>query len=369
LYYYTENGKELNNDWDVLLPINTRTGRGLVPNLYLPNPAAQGEDYSVDNTSQAIYGQAKYTPELLDSRLGLTLGLRQTWDEKEATILDANPQFNAKKSWKNFNPSITVDFAVTEGIKVYAKVATGYNAGSHPVRSSSQAAFNLTADPEKLIDYEVGLKSDWFDNRLRANLAAYYYDYKDLQVADFQAGSTVVTNAGKATLRGFEMDLTALPLDGLVVDFSYGYMDFDYQEFMLNITNPATGIAQLTDVTSTARAPYSPMHSARLALQYEFAPTPVGVLTASIESTYKDEFHFSPNNFQNVAADAHSLLDARLTLGEIPIPQGDLRVALWGKNLENKEYRGAGIDFGVIGIGGNLYGDPRSYGVDVIYTY
>src|SRR5690606_30424960 len=116
-----DEGKEYNNRWASLLPVTqvvngVPTVVSLIDGRLLPPPQGQGEWYSVDNRSYAVFGQATYTPDFLDSRLSFTLGLRQTWDDKKATILDANPNYKADASWKNFNPSFTVDFEVTPDI-------------------------------------------------------------------------------------------------------------------------------------------------------------------------------------------------------------------------------------------------------------
>lgn len=367
IYYYEDEGEELNNDWDTILP--TGTGQLIVGSL-IPAPRGQGEDYSVENKSYAIFGQASYTPEWMDSRMRFTLGLRQTWDKKKAAILDTGgAPWKAEEDWNNFNPSFTVDYQITPDANIYAKIATGYTAGTHPIRSSSEQAFRLVADPEEIINYEVGIKSDWWDRRLRVNAAAFYYDYTDLQVSDFQSGSTVTANAGEAVLRGFELEATVIPLPGLTVDLTYGYLDYDYKEYLTSVLDPATGNSTQVDVSDTARAPNAPQHTGRLNVAYEFTPFSFGVLTAAVEATYTDEYHFNPREYLHDAADQRTLLNARLTLSEIPVSQGTLRAALWGRNLEDKEYREYGIDFGAVGHAINTYGEPRTYGIDIIYEY
>ncbi|GAB3312975.1 TonB-dependent receptor [Haliea atlantica] len=360
LYYYEDEGEEFNSLWDALVPFNGT----LLSTRFIPAPAGLGESYSVDNTSYAVFGQATYTPEWLDSRLGITLGLRQTWDEKAASILDTGAEpWTVEKEWDSFNPSLTVDYQWNDDTNVYAKVATGYTAGSHPIRSSSQAAFNLTADPEEIVNYELGIKSDWLDRRLRVNAATFFYDYTDLQIADFQSGSTVVTNAGQADLTGFEFEVTALPLPGLTVDLTYGYLDYDYNEYFVTLDGVSV------DVSDTARASNAPRHTARLMVNYDFEPTRFGALSASLESVYTDEYRFNPRQFQHDSADSRNLLNARLNLADIPVAAGSLRAGLWGRNLTDKEYREYGIDFGAIGHAINTYGEPRSFGIDVMYEY
>ena len=360
VYYYEEEGQELNSLWDALVPFNGT----LLSTRLIPAPAGLGESYAVDNKSYAVFGQATWTPDWLDSRLGLTLGLRQTWDEKEASILDtgADP-WTVDKDWDSFNPSFTVDYQWSDEANVYAKVATGYTAGSHPIRSSSQAAFGLTADPEEIVNYEFGIKSDWLDRRLRVNAATFLYDYTDLQISDFQSGSTVVTNAGEADLTGFELEITALPMAGLTVDLTYGYLDYDYKEYRTTVEGVAV------DVSDSARASNAPRHTARLFVNYDFEPMSYGALSVSLESVFTDEYRFNPRLFEHDAASSRNLLNARVNLTDIPVAAGSLRAGLWGRNLTDKEYREYGIDFGAVGHAINTYGEPRSFGFDVMYEY
>src|SRR5690606_9956364 len=92
-------------------------------------------------------------------------------------------------------------------------------------------------EPETVTDYEVGMKADFLDSRVRANLAAFTSDYKDAQrevFSLFPDGSTgsLTTNAGAATINGFEADLTLLPLDNLTINATIAYLDASYDEFV-----------------------------------------------------------------------------------------------------------------------------------------
>ncbi len=115
---------------------------------------------------------------------------------------------------------------------------------------------------------------------------------------------------------------------------------------------------------------HAPQKSAALILQYEFTATSIGHVTARVDTTYSSEraFHVLLHTFDSV--NSYNLVNARLTLSEIPlVPQGNLRVSLWGKNLGDKEYREFGIDFSSLGFAVNTYGQERSAGLDIIYEY
>jgi len=365
-YYFDENGEEKNNRWNLLIALPG----GVIPGfdngvlveqnaLLGPPPGGLGEHYTIDNQSWAAYGQVSYTPLAFDQRMSITVGGRYTEDTKEAAIIDAAPNWVEKQDWSNFNPTVTVEYAFSEDVNAYAKIASGYNAGSHPVRSGNPAAFALTADEETVVDYEIGLKTMLLDQRVRLNIAAFWYEYEDLQVNDFQAGATVLRNAGEATVRGIEVEALARPTDNLELTLGYGYLDFEYEEFVIG------GV----DISDTAEAPFAPENTLQASAVYTWPLGSNGALQARMDLSYTDEYHFNPTLFLHDAAEERTLLNARLSWKEIPLPQGSLELSAWVQNLTDEEYREFGTDFGALGFSTNSFGDPRTWGVDLRYEF
>lgn len=366
LYYFSEGGAEFSNQWDALLylPAGTIPGLdfdGLYPqSLILGGPPnGLGEFYSVKNRSRAAYTQVSYAPAKFDGKLTLSGGLRYTEDERSATLLDATPQYGASKSWSNVSPTVTAQYQINDTLSVYGKIASGYNAGNFAVRASTQEAFGIPVDEENLIDYEIGMKSDWLDRRLRVNAAAFVYKYDDLQVSDFQAGSTILVNAGKATVSGLELEITAIPVEGLTASLAYGYTDFEYDEFVVG------GV----DLADTAVPSFAPDQTASASLEYVFAHFPVGQLSMRADASYSASYTFETFSTLYDKASERTLVDARIALKQLPVGGGDLEVALWGKNLTNESYREFGVDFGALGFAVNTWGDPRMYGMDLLYKF
>lgn len=365
-FYFEEDAEEASNRWDALIFLPG----GLIPGvdsaalyaqeafLGLP-PGGLGEIYSIHNESWGLYSHLTYTPDMLEDRLSVSVGVRYTEDTREATILDASPNWNEKQDYSNVSPGLTVSYQLSDEMNLYAKVVRGYNAGSFPVRAGSRDAFAESVEEETIVDYELGLKSQWMDDRVRLNLAAFYYDFDDLQVSDFRGGSTILVNAGKAEVQGFEVEFVALPTEHLRVTADFGYTDFVYKEFFEG------GV----DRADEAKAPLVPKKSGTVAAEYTFDPFAFGVLQARIDATHRDGYKFNPFNYVHDSAGATTLYNARLTLGEIPISVGELRLALWGRNLGDKEYRDFGVDFGPLGFAVNTWAEQRSYGLDVIYEY
>ena len=332
--------------------------------------------YGQDTESWAAYGQTTYA---LTDQFDLTLGIRYTEDEKDAFLYNQNiagftkdDPITADDEWDNISYKINGNYAFTDDFSVYLTYATGYNGGGFNARASNVASFQTPFEEEEVETWELGLKSEWWDNRVRFNAAIFTNDYTDIQIAQFEAGtggaSSRIVNAGQGTYEGFEFDLVVVPVDGLTIDATYGYLDAEFDEYLAR--NPATN--QLVDISDNTTVAQAPENTASLGVQYDFEPFSFGALSARMDVSYKDEFVFHP--FQNLydSADDRTLVNGRLSLNEIKMgccEKGALRVSLWGKNLTDEEYRNWGIDFGSLGWAGDVYGEPRTYGLDVVYSY
>jgi iron complex outermembrane receptor protein len=346
-----------------------------------PNPGAdpngngfQDFIYGQDSESWAVYGQATYS--LTDS-LEITGGIRYTDDNKKGFLFNEglnhvsiDDKLTNEDDWDNTSYLATVNWFVNQDMNIYATYSTGYNAGGFNARAASVPGWENQVDEESIDAYEIGMKAEWLNNRLRTNIAAFYNTYDDIQIAQFEAGSggasSRLRNAGEATYYGFELDGVAVLAEGLVLDFTYGYLDAEYDEYMA--LDPTTD--QEVDISNNTTVSRAPENTANIGLQYDFNPFSFGSVSARIDANYTDEFVFHPFNNQYDAADDRWLMNARLSLNDIAVGErGSLRVSAWGKNLTDEEYREWGIDFGSLGFAGNVYAKPLSYGVDVVYTF
>ncbi len=384
LYYFEEQADE-KNPQSFVLPTCVAAAAACA------NPALVGSSvfisrpdfaYGTDNKSSAVYGQFTYN---LIPDLDITLGYRYTRDEKKTTLrnsLDSPATVKTiddSDSWSKFNPSFIVDYRFNEEVSSYFKVATGYRSGGYNVRASTSADFRTPFDEENIVSYEIGVKSDLLDRKLRLNGSVYHTEYKDRQVAQFTAGSggasTNIVNAGENVVDGLELEALYMPFIGARVIATYAYIDVDNEEFITTKVNPVTGFPVGTsnvDIAGNGALDntYAPQHAASLALEYTFAPKDWGQLTLRVDSTFTDEISFHPQLNLYDESNEYQLFNARATLTDIPVfKEGNVTIVAWGKNLENKEYRDFGIDFGQLGFAVNNYGELRSWGVDFIYEY
>ncbi len=252
-------------------------------------------------------------------------------------------------------------YQINDEINVYAKISEGYASGVYNpgtvIRQGFPAdtEYALTpANPEETIAYELGMKSQLLDNRLRLNTAVFYNDNDNLQSTDFVDGVRQTINTGKSSQSGIEIDAMYIPIDGLMIDANYGYIHSDVD----NYVDPTNGEVKPRYVTT-------PHNTGSLGVQYDYGIN-LGLLSARLDATYSDRQGFSTSD-NRVEADARTLLNGRLAISEVALASGDLAIALWGKNLADEEYIEHGTNFGY--YIGYTWGTPRTYGMDVTYNF
>lgn len=344
-----------------------------------------GENYyEADNDAWAVYSQLSYA---FNVNWSATLGLRWSEDRRELRLTNTfddvgDTTLAASDSWSKLNPNLTITYTATDDLMLYGKVATGYRAGGYNIRATTQTAFEDPVNEENVTSFEFGGKSEWLQNRVRLNAAVFYYEYEDQQVSQFEAGSggasSKLVNAGESDAWGAELELTMVPVDGLLATLSYGYTDVSYKQFITSVSNPVTGFpvfdengealtADIADTASTIAG--SPKSNASAILQYTFPHQGYGQWVAQLDMAYSGARTFQTQLNLYDRAEDYTVYNARLTLADIPVAHGALSVAAWGRNLGNEKIREFGVDFGALGFAVNTYRELRSVGVDLMYRY
>lgn len=321
------------------------------------------------NKAYAAYAQATYTPPIADDRLHLTVGARWSRDDRTATyerdvyendeLIGSTPLTRGKQKFEDFSPSATIAFDVTDNVNSYVRVASGYKTGGYNIGASTPARFSEGFAPEDVLSYEWGIKSDLLNRKLRINAALFHMDYKDIQVNvpdPDQVSVLDVINAGKARVRGVELDMQMRPTQSLSFSFNYGYLDARYQEILYS---------DGTDITDNFVYITAPKHVVATSGEFRFPRTSIGEFAIVVDYNFQDKHYVQPNDRRYITGD-YALLNARLNLTDIPVPVGELRLSLWGKNLTGKDYY---IAHGNLFAPGALYGDPRTYGLDLNFSF
>ena len=372
----------------------------------------------VDTETYAIFGDFTFD---LSEQLSLSVGGRYTWDERSASILRQNylgggspifggagvpfggpsTDFDGSREFKKFTPRASISFMPTPDHNIYASYSKGFKGGGFDPRgvganapsaipgapTDEEVAAFLSFAPEQVDSYEVGYKGDL--GMLSIAAAAFYADYTDVQipgsvactVAGLPSFCGVVSNAGKATFKGLELEATARFGGGFNLSGSLGYIDAQYDEYITNIGNTPTDVADFRVVQNT------PEFTGSLTASYT---TDIGggdlYLGTSVSYRSKTTQFEIPNPY--IDQDGYALVDASI---KWTAPSGNWSLGLYGKNLLDKEYKTSGYTFvavnpttGAIVNGANgfpvptlgpegtltaFYGNPRQVFATISFEY
>lgn len=340
-------------------------------NFNFANPGLNFQERFVTarNEAYAAYAQATYSPDALDRRLHITLGGRYSHDKRKgsyrrdttsaAGVKTTGPFGAGTLKSEDFSPSLTLAYEITPRINVYGKVVQGYKTGGFNVNASTLTKFIEGFGPEDVTAYEAGLKSEFLDRAVRLNVAAFWIDYKDIQVGVPDVVNPVLTdiiNAGKSRIKGLEADLNIYPAPGLAFTVNYGYLDAKFTE----VLNSAG-----RDISPTFPFVQAPEHTLAISADWTIAETPVGTLRANAGYSFIDDQYSQPGDARYIIP-SYGLLDARLTLADIPVAANRMKLSVWGKNLTDEEYY---ITHGNFFVPGSQFGSPRTYGVDLSFEF
>lgn len=317
--------------------------------------------------SWAVFGQADY--EVLPG-LTVTAGGRYSKEEKTFTT---QPLFypNAETfeaSFDDFSPKVGVSYKWSDALMTYAQYSRGFRAGGFNGRAGSFLAVG-PYDSETVDSYEVGVKSDLFDRRLRLNAAVFTSDYQDMQQSVQQLipgtliNQTLVSNVGAATISGFEAEATALLTDVFTISASVGYLDASYDEFMADLGD-GLGVIDRTYLPM----PYAPKWSNSVTFNYK-DDFDFGRVTAQASVRHMTDMYTSFSTL-NATTDltmrqSNTVVDGSLSL---ELPDGRWRVSLWGKNLTDELVINNTFGVGAL-LASRVYQPPREIGVDLSLTF
>jgi len=365
VYYFNED-----HVTDNRAPFSLRLFGG--PNEFVQFYNAGGEETT---DAYAGFGQVDYS---LLTDLTLSVGIRYSYEKKDLAEFESvdlsTPYDNAMPigpllpttglvsktaRYYSFDPRFTLSYHFSPLIVGYFTYSQGFKSGGFNI-GGLQAPFS----PEKLKDYEIGLKGDFLDQRLRANVAAFYYDYSELQVNETQGFSEQTINAASATVKGVEAEITALPTKSLRVTLNAAWLDATYTTFKTE--DPARLSLGTLDLAGN-RLNYSPEYKVGLEIAYTI-PTQYGDFTPTADVTWTDKVYFSPFNTPLLSQPAHTNLDLFVRwVGENSNWEGNLFV----RNVTDEIYiTGAGANNPVLNF--NREGQvsaPRTFGGQVTWHF
>lgn len=278
----------------------------------------------VEGQSFAVFGELTYyiTPEI-----DITAGARYAYDKAE---IDFNSTgfstfgFQNSENFDSVQPKVSIGYKIFEGTRIYGLYSQGYKPGGFNHAVATPADIDPYKE-ETSENYEVGLRSSLFDNKLQLSVSAYYINSKDKQIYVGPVGTAVIRNVGEATSKGIEVEGTLqatehLSFSGLL---TVGKSEFD------DYVDP------ITSVNNTGnRVPYSPDVTANISATYL---VPQNYINADVRLyaglQYTSEVFFDEGN--TLKEDDVTLLDASLALSF----NSGTEVKFFGTNLTDEIYR------------------------------
>lgn len=309
-------------------------------------------DYASQQTTHSGSVYAQSTEDVFDDTK-LTTGVRFTTEGQNfVSAVNGSAAPKQNHEFNKFTWRVSLDHRFTDDLHSYISYNRGIKSGGFDLLNAGGAGYK----PEQLDAYELGVKSYFFDRRLRLNGAAFFYNYKDIQVQTLASGTALTTNAASALVKGIDLDFEVKPLDRLTISGGLELLNGKYKNFEnVPIFSP-TGTASVANASGndTVR---SPKLSANLGVDYLIpAPALNGNFDLSVAASHNSGYFYSAEN--RLRQKQYTLVNSSITwtsLNEI------YHVSLYAQNLTDHYYFQQADESG--------YGDvvvpapPRTFGI------
>lgn len=337
----------------------TEEGLALAP---LPNISLFAEQIT---RAEALFGQ---TTLALVSNTNLTAGFRYTYEtitrpagteqvgDTVVGTLGHEHSSYGDPTWR-----LALDHKFTDDIMSYVSYNRGIKSGGYNLLASADVP---SYKPEKLNAYEVGLKTEWLDHRLRLNAAGFLYKYSNMQVQEVELGGNETLNAAAATIYGVDTDFAASVTSNLTIEGSLSYLHGRYTKYpnaQGYTASPLQGGSFTFDADGRTTL-FSPASSGNVGFTYTI-PSVVGEFKSNATVTYQERIYTSADNRLQIPG--YALLNGSVAWSPHNNPAWEVRA--WTKNLTNKLYfssrdESATGDF-------QVYAPPRTFGISVTAKY
>jgi len=325
-------------------------------------------------TTQSTAGFGQVTYEVLPDT-NLTVGARYTSETKAAvdgsttlgvvgpgggpsiaTTTAADAELHAAKGTYR----VSLDHRFTDQFMAYVSYNTGFKSGGFNTGAPGSAPYL----PEKLDAAELGMKSDFYDRRVRLDLAAFHYSYSNIQVQQLTRGAITTINGASASLYGVDGDISVAVANNVRISSGLGWNHPNFTSFPnCPIVPPQGGVPSHAGSCAGHQIPLASDFVGNVAIDYT-VPLASGSLDLNANVYYNGGFYFTPDN--NTRQGAYAQTSAS---GTWIAPAGHLTLAAWGKNLANKRVSTYEAENSANGSADAIYLAPRLYGVTVGYKF
>ncbi|MBN8431089.1 TonB-dependent receptor [Microbulbifer salipaludis] len=295
-----------------------------------------------EHTAMGVFAQADID---LNESWVLTLGGRYSVEDKDAQVATINPvvvgntqcnqtgcafyDFNDSESWSAFTPKVGLQWNLSDDAQLYSYWTKGFRSGGYNMRNTGLLYQPGPTDQEEQTTFEIGGKAEWFDGRLRTNMALFHNTIDDMQREENLADPVFsvvqyIRNTADATIQGAELEAMAVASDNLLFTANIGYVDGAYDSVRGDISGD--GLVDATDLglDIPRLAPWT----YGVGVVHDLQLGNLGVLTSRINFNHRDAAPYTDNN-RGMLSEA-DMLD--LSFGFVP-DSGNYRLALFGKNM------------------------------------
>ena len=378
--------------WDDSLNTRRRFDPSSGANSAYKGDTGKGAFESKHIKTEAIALFTQGTLAITDA-LSATAGVRWGEDKKDFTSfregrgkgLDGIPApRSVSGKWSSVSPRFSLDYRWSPEVMTYVSVAKGYKGGGFNDGIQPECATAALANcglseylPENLWTYEAGVRTDLFDRRVRLNVTAFLTKYKDqqIQLADPGPPPLVYTVNGDSTVKGFEAEFLASPIENLMLKASLGYVDAGYDEEI-------KGVAGAVAITPAVPFYRSPKWSYTLGASYSTPVSEAGEVALDVNWGWKDKQVSYPSPTNYIVQPSYGLLNGRISFNAA----AGWSLAVFGNNITNKYYLTGGFDPsgpankpvpGLTGVAHDAVfgftmldvGRPREVGVELSYKF
>jgi iron complex outermembrane receptor protein len=338
--------------------------------------ACQFETASAESKSHSVFFEGDYR---FAENWYFVLGARYIEEDKELTKtsqvpiagLTTLPTTTGDRTDDDIIHRIGFRWEPTPNVMAYATWSTGFRSGGFSIRGVTPEIIQTGFEPETVDNYELGIKTELFDRRVRLNATVFRMEYDDMQI-ELQVprpgpGSGTqdsVVNAGSATIDGVELEVTALLNDYFTLDFNAGWLDAGYDTFRGQIFADGTQ----NDDNSNLPLRRAPEWNYTAALNYSQA-VGGGDLRGRLSYSWTDDYAGTVTDFPGTHVDDFGLLDASLNY-----TYGQWQVGVFGRNLTDEDEYSHTFAVVPYRSGRSLFTfatprAPRTYGLELTYTF
>jgi iron complex outermembrane recepter protein len=297
-----------------------------------------------------------------------------------------NGRVKEDKEWSKWTPTITNAFSVPDqyledtvfdSTLLYLTYSKGFKSGGFEMKGLEIAEF----EPEAVTNYELGVKVDAFDQRIRFNTAIYYMKYDDIQIRITEQGRSYadillfIDNAGAATIQGFEMELTALPVPNVILSATTSYTDARYDEFTASDVD-TSAIPPVQSVIDRSGEDFAAIPKLTYSLSaMVILPSAIGDFAPRLSMYYRDSFFtgLDATAWEPEFRDLATIDDVTLwnfRVGFTPAKKDNIQLWFFVNNLTDENYfQGGFSNTESLGAGSFVLGTPRTYGLEASIAF